>query len=264
MNEFVFHQKGRDSMYKIWHKSDVDVIIYMHSDGGNIVFQDKIYPIKKGVLCFIGAKKIHYTMPSVPEIYDRSKIIVTPDKHLNLLSVFSDKNRFYSLFTEDRYVYAQIPENVQPEVEKLISEINDYKNEEKYFQTKLICNYINLLIFIDKYTNDEKPVSSDFAYSALEYINNHISENIGIDSICKHLHMSKYHFCRKFKSVTGLSVMEYILKTRIAKAKTLLEDKNPAVTDIAVKCGFSGISYFCRVFKEQTGKTPLEYRRSEK
>lgn len=264
MNLFFYHHIGRDSMYKIWHCSEGNFLIYMHSDGGNIVFEDKIYPIKKGSLCFIGKKKMHYTMPSVPEVYDRSKLSVTSDEHLLILSLFSDKNGFCGLFAEDRAVYAQIPEKIQPEVEKLIDEINDYRNDEKHFETKLICNYINLLIYIDKYTNDERPVQSGFAYNTLEFINSHISENISIDDICRYVHMSKYHFCRKFKSTTGVSVMEYLLKTRIAKSKNLLYDKSLSVTDVAVKCGFSSVSYYCRVFKEQTGKTPLEYRKTEK
>lgn len=264
MNSFVYHETGKDGMYKIWHFSEINAIIYMHSDGGNIVFEDKIYPIKKGVLCFIGAKKIHYTMPSQPEKYIRSKLFITREEHLNLLSLFSDKNNFCGLFTEDRAVYAQIPESVQPQVEKLIDSLHECQYKDMYFQTKLICSYIELLTYIDRFTNDEKTAPTGFAYTVLEYINSHISENISIDSISGKLHMSKYHFCRKFKAVTGVSVMEYLLKTRIAKAKILLANNSLAVTDVAILCGFSGISYFCRVFKEQTGKTPLEYRRSEK
>lgn len=264
MNSFVYHETGKDGMYKTWHFSGINAIIYMHSDGGNIVFEDKIYPIKKGALCFIGSKKIHYTIPSQPEKYIRSKLFVTREEHLNLLSLFSDKNNFWGLFTEDRAVYALIPEESQHEVERLIEEIKECQLEKTYFRTKLICNYINLLTYIDRFTNDKKTVQSEFSFTVLEYINNHISESISIDSICSKFHMSKYHFCRKFKAITGVSVMEYILKTRIAKAKIRLTDKSLSVTDVASKCGFSGISYFCRVFKEQTGKTPLEYRRSEK
>ncbi len=264
MNQFFYHHIGRDSMYKIWHQSGDNYLIYMYSDGGNIVFEDKIYPIKKGALCFIGGKKMHYTMPSAPEVYDRSKLSVTEEEQLLILSLFSDKNDFCGLFSKDRAVYALIPEKVQPEVERLIDEINNYKNDKKHFETKLICNYINLLIYIDKYTNDERPVQSGFAYNTLEYINSHISENITIDDICRHIHMSKYHFCRKFKSTTGVSVMEYILKTRIAKSRTMLTEKDMSITNAAVKCGFASVSYFCRVFKEQTGKTPLEYKKTEK
>ncbi len=55
------------------------------------------------------------------------------------------------------------------------------------------------------------------------YINNNYSKAISLEDICKEIHISKYHFCRKFKQVMGITVMEYILKTRVAAAKIFLQ-----------------------------------------
>ena len=73
--------------------------------------------------------------------------------------------------------------------------------------------------------------------------------------------MSKYHFCRRFRNAVGTTVMDYILRTRIMMAKDMLDNENMTVTEISNKCGFSSLSYFSRVFKEKTGKTPVEYRK---
>ena len=57
-----YHEVGRDPRYKIWHFTDANTIIYTYSSGGSIVFQDGVYPIEAGALCFIASGKLHYTM----------------------------------------------------------------------------------------------------------------------------------------------------------------------------------------------------------
>ena len=54
--------------------------------------------------------------------------------------------------------------------------------------------------------------------------------------------------------------MNYILKTRIISAKNLMETTNLTIGQISQRCGFSSQSYFCRVFKEECGMTPLQFR----
>ena len=75
------------------------------------------------------------------------------------------------------------------------------------------------------------------------------------------VHMSKYHLCRRFKNITGFTIMEYILKTRLAAAKNMLKTESISITEISEKCGFSSVSYFSRVFKEHTGITAIAYRK---
>ena len=73
--------------------------------------------------------------------------------------------------------------------------------------------------------------------------------------------MSKYHFCRQFKQHIGLTVMKYILRTRITLAKIDLVKTNLSVSEISEKNGFSSVSYFCRIFNETEGCSPLQFRK---
>ena len=101
-----------------------------------------------------------------------------------------------------------------------------------------------------------------FMAAAMEYIHNHIESDLTLDGICRAAHVSKYHFCRKFKQITGITVMDYILKTRLLSAKQLLAKTKRSVSEISEDCGFSSISYFCRIFREKEGRSPLEYRKT--
>lgn len=261
MNEkIIYHELGKDSMFKTWHASNQPMFIYIYSDGGSIVCSEKAYPMKKGTLCFVGANKYHYTMPDNPENYDRSKIFVSSDKFNKIIDIIPYKSNFRN-FTDDSFVYAEIDEKEREMVEGIFKEMKMYENDKSYRDFILFSCCIRLLVMIDKYSLESTQSASGVMSKAIEYINNNIFTDIDIDKICSYIHMSKFHFCRQFKKRTGMTVMEYILKTRIVMAKNMLLKEDISVTEISNRCGFSSISYFSRIFKEETGVTPLNYRK---
>ncbi len=256
--EIICHELGKDPLYKIWHASKQSMFMYIHSDGGSIVCSEKSYPIQKGVLCFVGAGKYHYTMPDVPERYDRSKLFVSADefdKILEMLSVNANK------ISSGSFIYALIDESERSKVEEIFCKIKECEHDETYGKWILISGIIELLVLLNRYSLENIPAISGLVSRAIEYINSNIEKNITIDEICSAIHMSKYHFCRQFKKVTDTTVMKYIVKTRIVMAKNMLLNENLSITEISNRCGFSSVSYFSRVFKEETGVCPLNYKK---
>ncbi|OGV47544.1 MAG: hypothetical protein A2017_11255 [Lentisphaerae bacterium GWF2_44_16] len=68
------------------------------------------------------------------------------------------------------------------------------------------------------------------------------------------------HFSRLFKSATGISFREFLIQTRMEKAKFLLDSSGLSVGKTARLCGYGDIYMFSRQFKTITGKSPTEYR----
>lgn len=264
MNDRIIRRQiGFDFNYKTWHHNGNNMLIYMHSDGGSIVCNEKIYPIKKGVLCFIGEKKYHYTMPSNAGIYERSKIFISNDELNRLLSIFQYKEVITKSFNDNSIVYAQIPETAIKTVDALFDDISHYAKNENHGDMIFASCLLRLLVFMTENAVDTVTPPHGSMYKAIKYINSNIKEAITVDSICEYVHMSKYHLCRSFKKATGLTVMNYILNTRITLAKNLLANENISVGEISELCGFSNISVFCRAFKENTSMTPLQYRKQK-
>ncbi len=258
-NNIICHEVGKDDHFKIWHALEEHMFIYTYSDGGSIVCSEKIYPIKKGTLCFIGAGKYHYTMPDSPETYDRSKLFVLPDKLKKILSLMSSENNF-SNFSEGGLVYSIIDDAEREAVEHIFDELEKHRDGE-YFEDIVVSSCIKLMIMISQNSTEKTANVAGALSRAIAYINSNIFRDITIDEICTAIHISKYHFCRRFRENTGMTVMTYILKTRIVLAKNLLLSEKISVSDVSNRCGFSSISYFCRVFKDETGMTPLEFRK---
>ena len=71
--------------------------------------------------------------------------------------------------------------------------------------------------------------------------------------------MSKYHFLRKFKDLTGVTAHAYVMNKRLIRACELLQ-KGESITDVYLATGFGDYSVFLRNFKNAFGMSPREYR----
>jgi AraC-like DNA-binding protein len=76
--------------------------------------------------------------------------------------------------------------------------------------------------------------------------------------------MSKYHFLRVFKDVTGSSPIEYRNSIRLAHARELLCDTDDTIEKISARVGYTSNTYFCNAFKLKFGISPSLYRKKHK
>lgn len=98
---------------------------------------------------------------------------------------------------------------------------------------------------------------------AVSYIELHYKENITVEEMAKISTMSGSRFFDKFKQSVGQTPVEYLNYYRISKAIVLLlNEKDMSVENISESVGFESTSYFHRLFKRITGRTPGEYRKN--
>lgn len=94
------------------------------------------------------------------------------------------------------------------------------------------------------------------------YIEEHLAEPISLAALAALARLSSYYFCRAFKQSFGMPPHRYHINRRIERAKALLGDPEQSVTDIGLALGFSETSSFSSAFRQTTGITPTQYRRS--
>ena len=93
------------------------------------------------------------------------------------------------------------------------------------------------------------------------YIREHVEGRITREQIAEHVNFSADYVSRTFKKETGVSLSEYILREKIARAKELIVRGEENIGDIAVRLGYSNFSYFSEVFKRIEGMLPSDYKR---
>lgn len=97
-------------------------------------------------------------------------------------------------------------------------------------------------------------------FDVFSYIDKNYGKYISVDILAKTAHMSKYHFTRQFKKVTGHSPYNYITNYRINRSKRLLSATDKTINEISLLCGFLSESNYISHFKKQVGMTPDKYR----
>lgn len=92
------------------------------------------------------------------------------------------------------------------------------------------------------------------------YILNHLTEDLSVDRLCEHLHLSRRKLYEYSEEFLHCSIAKYIKKMRLQHAQTLLTETNLPISTISEQCGFSDYNYFCRIFKQENGMSARSYR----
>ena len=98
----------------------------------------------------------------------------------------------------------------------------------------------------------------------LDFIENHLNEEISIKSLAKMASLSPFYYQRLFSRLVKKPVIEYIKLRRMARSTETLLQKDKRILDIALDLGFYSHEHFSRTFKDTFGMTPDEYRKNTK
>ncbi|HED3891826.1 TPA: AraC family transcriptional regulator [Morganella morganii] len=102
--------------------------------------------------------------------------------------------------------------------------------------------------------------SSEVIRECIIYIENNLDKKIKLDDLSIISGYTKWHMCRVFKKIYGISFGKYILLRKLSCAALDLK-QNQKIIDISINYGFDSQQSFARAFKNHFNKTPSEYRR---
>ena len=140
---------------------------------------------------------------------------------------------------------------------------------------QMIKNYLELLLISIMRSETEKPDTEAvflpqaergerIAEQVVAFLKSHLYERLDVADVCEALHYNKSYIFRQFKQATNRSVMAYFQGLKIEEAKRLLRETEKNVSDIANALAFDTPNYFSKVFKKQTGYTPMRYKKMRK
>ena len=92
--------------------------------------------------------------------------------------------------------------------------------------------------------------------TVIRHIRTHYAEPLEVDALAALAGLSKFHFLREFKRVTGQTVVTYINNLRIERAVRMLDAGNTTVSAVAAACGFASHAYFSKTFYRLRGVHP--------
>ena len=173
------------------------------------------------------------------------------------------------------YLYIRADEDTKTheKLYRILIDICDaYEEADDYYESYIYSKTFELFTLIGKnfsdLVRDKKGAGSLGGHdeyikkfiSLCEYIDEHCSEDLNLDSISAMSGFSKFYFTRLFKEFTGETFYKYVNIKRIKKAEQLLVAPDTSVTDVALNCGYSSLPSFIRMFKTIKGCTPTEFK----
>jgi AraC-like DNA-binding protein len=96
---------------------------------------------------------------------------------------------------------------------------------------------------------------------SLKFMRQEFHRGPTLTEIAKQVHLSPFHFHRRFAELLGLTPKHYLLECQIAQAKQELLARKKDLAQVATDCGFAHQSHFTSRFKQATGLTPTRWRR---
>ncbi len=193
------------------------------------------------------------------------------------------KERVWGLFLKNKYIgfisasaYQGAHETVLPRIKRIsrtyafeeenllsaYARLSPDMPEEKKLDA-LILPLARMIEYGNLILSDHFRGRGDLFPALIEYLNGHFTEEISVEKLGRHFHVSISHISHTFKKNKGVSIREYITALRLNLAENLLVNTEERVTAIAYIAGFSDCPYFIRVFQKHKGMTPSVYRRTK-
>jgi AraC-like DNA-binding protein len=111
----------------------------------------------------------------------------------------------------------------------------------------------------------EDMVEDAFVIKVREIIQEYLEDtNFTVEQLSKLLFMSHSQLHRKLDALTGYSPNKFMRFIRFVKARELLKDPTYSIASVAMQCGYSDAGYMARIFKQEHGMTPQEWRAANK
>lgn len=259
----IFKLKDRVSKDFPFHYHDFyKIIVFM---GGNVIYniEGKNYELKAGDIVVVSANEIHRPVIDSEVLYDRIVVYLSQ-------SFLNEDKRLSEVFSEAKLKHTNVLRLSQGDYQNLVDLLEKAIKKEKeddyagslysrlYLTESLLCInesvHKNGLLFDGNVSYDRKIVD------ICEYINNHLQEDLSVDSLSEKFLISKYYFMRKFKEYTGVTVHNYILEKRVLNIKSLT-DSGEKVTKACIRSGFKDYSTYLRAKKRLSSRLIESYDR---
>lgn len=143
-----------------------------------------------------------------------------------------------------------------------ISRKVQYSSISHFMETRgIIEQLLSRFLYSESPQNHSLLQSRSQLKQILIFIQNNLRNDFSIKTLADMAFLSKDHFTRVFKSVTGYPPVEYIIRKRIEKAQFLLLTTNYSQNRIIEETGFKSLSYFSKIFRKYTGVPPGSFRK---
>lgn len=245
-----------------WH--DELEIIYVQNTPLSIVIEGTEYTAEAGSIFFVNPGQLHlmgsdtYPVDYFTLLFPLEFVSFQTEDALEKELLFPLRSHSMAFITE--VPQGELRDSCCDLLEQLIA-LNPKKGCPNQIGTRiLLLQLIQLLNENGMIQHSDTGNPIGIQKELLSYIQQNYCSRVTLSDLSGHFHLSEKYISRYFKEHFHLTLSQYLNYLRLSHAKHLLETTSLPVTEVALRSGFSNVSYFIRAFKESYGTAPLKYR----
>ncbi len=250
----------------VWQKQQHSHHELAYVDKGACLFVlvDKVFRLPAGSLCIISPGEYHYEVPEHSDANYRIIWLKTNISHIRIHATeYSGKRRHL------QHVYQGINIWFGSNLETMLAAIAREAQTRDRFTDTLVTGYLLTLVSLigrqlyglTTREDIDDMRSSQFTNKVVSYIKTHYHEpGFTIKNLAGEMGFSTNYFISHFRMQTGYTPHQYLMKTRMEKARELLAAADFPIAGIAAEVGFTSPYHFSTTFKTCFGITPSDYR----
>ena len=235
------------------------------SGKAKISYNKRTYNLEKGDLVFINCNEPHEFIQDGEDLWEFIYIHITGLGVSYLYDEFINKTgNIFKSFPAKNFI--KFVKRIHEKLDGLPHRKVDYTLHVEDWSTQAVEiseNVYLLLCDIIKEIQKIKVEVPSFLKPAIDFIKQNYNRKISLDQIAEYACLSKFHFEREFAKHMGVTVYKYINELRFERARWLLESTDKKILEIALEVGFSDIQGLNKLFKDNTGKSPGQYRKEK-
>lgn len=260
----LFHLNDKKPKEYEYHYHDFHKLLWFISGNVEYHIEGKAYKLEPHDILLINSGQIHKPFIGTDEPYERYVFYISEE----FLEEHSEKESSLDLCFQMAYREDSSVVRLSPSDSGLLFEtvrLLEQTEKEKAYANEMYSRilFLKLLIELNRCCVGNCDVFHKMArydkkiVEMIHYINDHLNEDLSIESISSHFYLSKYHMMRKFKEETGYSMHQYILEKRILAARNMILSGTPATT-ACMECGFKDYSTFSRAYRKLLNRMPSD------
>lgn len=260
----LFHLTDKETHEIKTHYHDFDKITIFIKGKVSYMIEGKSYELKPYDIVLVRHNDMHQLSVDNREIYERIIVYISPN-FMNAYKTESyDLNFCFQKAKEEQSNVLRIPSLEKSSLFRSIVRLEKSFADEGYaaelYRQVLFLEFMvhlnraalkNHLEFIDTENNHSK------VSEILQYINDHLTDELSIARIADNFFVSKYYMMRQFKQETGYTMGNYISRKRLLLAKELILSGIPS-TQACFDCGYKDYSTFSRAYKRFFSESPRD------
>ena len=257
----LFHLTDQETQEVDYHYHDFDKITIFIKGSVTYTIEGKSYELRPYDIVLVRHGDIHRLTVDNSKVYERIIVYISPN-FMNAYKTDSyDLSCCFQKALQEESNVLRISSLEKSSLFRSITRLEQSFADDGYaadlYRQVLFLEFMvhlnraarkNRLEFIDTDNCNAKIID------ILRYINDHLTGDLGIDTLAGKFYISKYYMMRRFKQETGYTLGQYISQKRLLFAKELISSGVPA-SQVCFDCGFRDYSTFSRAYRKEFGKS---------